>query len=124
MPIDRNKLILVGREFLHTCSGILNTIDYITSTLDEICHQTFRAAKTSLDTVKSDNDDEEEYSFQRNIFGAPIYGAKPTRYLNCSNPLDQSLALHEVLNPFKKMCVWKKVVSFLGSLPVALQHVE
>nr|GEX20743.1 hypothetical protein [Tanacetum cinerariifolium] len=28
-----------------------------------------------------------------------------------------------VLNPFRKVCVWKKVVSFLGSLPVPLQHV-
>ncbi|GJS63427.1 hypothetical protein Tco_0677991 [Tanacetum coccineum] len=51
---------------------------------------------------KSDSDDEEEYEFQRNKFGAPIYGPKPAR----------------------KICVWKKVVSFLGSLPVALQHVE
>nr|GEV69051.1 hypothetical protein [Tanacetum cinerariifolium] len=29
-----------------------------------------------------------------------------------------------VLNPFRKVCVWKKVVSFLGSLPVPLQHVD
>ncbi|GJT38930.1 hypothetical protein Tco_0938795 [Tanacetum coccineum] len=81
-------------------------------------------AKTSLDTAESDNDDEEEYAFQRNKFGAPIYGTKPARYLNCNDPLDHSLALQEVLNPFRKICVWKKVVSFLRSLPVALQHVE
>ncbi|GJV74149.1 hypothetical protein Tco_1494144 [Tanacetum coccineum] len=124
MPIDRDIPILVGKGFLHTCGGILNTIDNITPTFDGICHQTFRAAKTSLDTAKSDSDDEEEYAFQRNKFGAPIYGPKPVRYLNYSDPLDQSLALQEVLNPFRKICVWKKVVSFLGSLPVALQHVE
>nr|GFA24022.1 hypothetical protein [Tanacetum cinerariifolium] len=29
----------------------------------------------------------------------------------------------KVTNPFRKICVWKKV-SFFGSLPVALQHVE
>ncbi|GJS38349.1 hypothetical protein Tco_0563392 [Tanacetum coccineum] len=81
-------------------------------------------AKTSLDTAESDNDDEEEYAFQRNKFGAPIYGTEPARYLNCNDPLDHSLALQEVLNPFRKICVWKKVVSFLRSLPVALQHVE
>ncbi|GJR04848.1 retrotransposon ORF1 [Tanacetum coccineum] len=105
MPIDRNTLILVGRGFLHTCGGILNTIDNITSTFDGICHQTFRAAKTSLDTAESDSDDEKEY-------------------LNCNDPLDRSLALQDVMNPFRKICVWKKVVSFLGSLSVALQHVE
>ncbi|GJR49530.1 ribonuclease H-like domain-containing protein [Tanacetum coccineum] len=100
MLIDRDTPIIVGREFLHTCGSILNKIDTIMSTFDGICHQTFRAAKTSLDTAKSDSDDEED------------------------DPLDRSLALQEVMNPFRKICVWKKVVSFLGSLPVALQHVE
>ncbi|GJW44859.1 hypothetical protein Tco_0073658 [Tanacetum coccineum] len=81
-------------------------------------------AKTNLDTAKSDSDDEEEYAFQRNKFGAPIYGPKPAQYLNCNDLMDRSLALQAVLNPFRKVCVWKKVVSFLGSLPVPLQHVD
>ncbi|GJT32636.1 hypothetical protein Tco_0923055 [Tanacetum coccineum] len=68
-------------------------------------------AKTSLDTAESDSDNEEEYVIQRNKFRASIY-----------DPLNRSLALQEVLNPFRKICVWKKVVSFLGY--VALQHVE
>nr|GFB36244.1 hypothetical protein [Tanacetum cinerariifolium] len=71
--------ILVGKRFLHNCGGILNTIDCITSNFDGIYHQTFRAAKTSLDTVESDSDDEEEYVFQRNKFGALIYEPKPAR---------------------------------------------
>ncbi|GJT40302.1 hypothetical protein Tco_0940167 [Tanacetum coccineum] len=124
MPIDRDTPILVGRGFLHICGGIVNTIENITSTFDGICHQTYHAAKTSLDTTKSDSDDEEEYEFQRNRFGALIYEQKLARYLNCSDQLDRSLALQEVMNPFRKICVWKKVVSFLGSLPVALQYVE
>ncbi|GJX84774.1 retrotransposon ORF1 [Tanacetum coccineum] len=124
MPIDRDTPILVGRGFMHTCRGILNTIDNITSSFDRICQQTFRAAKTSLDTAESDGDDEEEYAIQRKKFGAPIYRTKHGRYLNGNDLLDRSLALQEVLNPFRKICVWKKVVSFLGSLHVALQHVE
>ncbi|GJT59807.1 ribonuclease H-like domain-containing protein [Tanacetum coccineum] len=99
MPIDRDSPILVGIGFLHT-------------------------SKTSLDTEESDSDNEEEYEFQRNKFRAPIYGPKPARYLDYSDTLDRSLALQEVMNPFRMICVWKKVVSFLGSLPVALQHVE
>ncbi|GJX74977.1 hypothetical protein Tco_0313572 [Tanacetum coccineum] len=59
-----------------------------------------KETKTSLDTTESDSDDEEDAL------------------------LDRFLALQEVMNPFRKICVWKKVVSFLGSLPVALQHVE
>ncbi|GKB90082.1 hypothetical protein Tco_0962354 [Tanacetum coccineum] len=65
MPIDRDTLILVGRGFLYTCDSILNIIERITSTFDGLCHQTFRAAKTSLDTTKSDSDDEEEYAIQK-----------------------------------------------------------
>ncbi|GKB19351.1 hypothetical protein Tco_0853274 [Tanacetum coccineum] len=99
MPIDRDTPILVGRGFLHNCGGILNTIERIMSTFDGICHQTFRAAQTSLDTSESDMDDKEEYAIKRNKFGALIYRTKLTRYLNCSDPLDRSL-------------------------PIALQHVE
>ncbi|GJT69936.1 retrotransposon ORF1 [Tanacetum coccineum] len=95
MPTDRDTPILVGKGFLHTCGGILDTIERITSTFDGICHQTFRAAQTSLDTAESDHDDEEEYAIKRNKIGAPIYGPKPARYLNCIDPLDRSLALQE-----------------------------
>nr|GEZ15436.1 hypothetical protein [Tanacetum cinerariifolium] len=35
-----------------------------------------------------------------------------------------ALALQDALNPFKKICAWKKVIAFLGSLPVPLQHSE
>nr|GEV73564.1 hypothetical protein [Tanacetum cinerariifolium] len=73
---------------------------------------------------ESDCDDKEDYAIQRNKFGAPIYGPRPAQYLNCNDPMDRSLALQEVLNPFRKVCVWKKVVCFLGSLPIPLQHVD
>nr|GEX13531.1 hypothetical protein [Tanacetum cinerariifolium] len=78
--------------------------------------------QTSLNTEETDNDDEKDYGIQRNNFGAPMYGPKPAKYLNCHDPLDRSIALQEVLNPFSNFCVWKKAVSFLGSLLVALQH--
>nr|GEX22012.1 hypothetical protein [Tanacetum cinerariifolium] len=98
MPIDRDAPILIGRGFLYTCGSILNTRDRITSTFDGICHQTFRVAKTSLNTKESDSDDEEDYGIQRNNFGALIYRPKPTKYLNCNDPMNRALALQEVLN--------------------------
>ncbi|GJT65104.1 retrotransposon ORF1 [Tanacetum coccineum] len=112
MPIDRDAPILVGRGFLYTCGSILNTKDRITSTFDGICHQTFHAAKTSLNTEESDNDDEEDYGIQRNCFGAPMYGPKPAKYLNCNDLMDRALALQEVINPFRKIYVWKKLRFF------------
>ncbi|GKE89674.1 hypothetical protein Tco_1567149, partial [Tanacetum coccineum] len=74
MPIDRDTPVLVGRGFLLTCGRILNTIERITSTFDGICHQTFRAAKPSINNAESDSDDEKEYGIKRNKFRAPIYG--------------------------------------------------
>nr|GEV59998.1 hypothetical protein [Tanacetum cinerariifolium] len=124
MPINKDTSILVGRGILYTYDNMLNTIEKITSTFARICHQTFLAAKISLDITKSNSDDEEEYAIQRNKFRASIYGPKPTEYLNCHDLLDRSLALQELLNPFIKIYVWKKVVSFLGSLHVALQYVD
>ncbi|GKC38190.1 DNA-directed DNA polymerase [Tanacetum coccineum] len=95
MPIDRDAPALVRRGFLHTCGSILNTIERITSTYDGFCHQTFRAAKTSINTTESDSDDEEEFGIKRNKFGAPIYGPQPAKYLNCHDPLDRFIALQE-----------------------------
>ncbi|GKB40566.1 hypothetical protein Tco_0885508 [Tanacetum coccineum] len=110
MHVDKEVPILVGRGFLATCGSILNTRDKVTSTFEGICHHTFRAAKTSVNTKESDNDNEEEYIIKRNSFGALVYGAKSSKYLNCTNLMDRALTLQEVLNPFRKICVWKKVI--------------
>nr|GEV94988.1 retrotransposon Orf1 [Tanacetum cinerariifolium] len=81
-------------------------------------------ALTDTGTTESDSNDEEEYVIKRNKFGAPIYSLKPTLYLNCTNLEDRSSAIHTVTNPFWKINVWKKVVSFIGSLPVPLKQVN
>ncbi|GJV12511.1 hypothetical protein Tco_1354052 [Tanacetum coccineum] len=84
-------------------------------------------ADTGFDVLRiaeSDSDDEEEYAIKRNKFGAPIYGPEPAPYLNCTNLKDRSLAIQTVTNPFRKISVCKKAVSFLGSLPVSLKHVN
>ncbi|GKD02646.1 integrase, catalytic region, zinc finger, CCHC-type containing protein [Tanacetum coccineum] len=73
---------------------------------------------------ESDSDDEEEYVIKRNKFGAPIYGPRPAPYLNYTNPKDRSSAIQTVTNPFRKISIWKKVVSFLGSLPMPLKQVN
>ncbi|GJY88313.1 integrase, catalytic region, zinc finger, CCHC-type containing protein [Tanacetum coccineum] len=125
IPIDRDAPIVVGRGFIYTIGGILNTPERLFLTFDGICHQTFRAARSDvLRTAESDSNDEEEYEIKRNKFRAPIYGPKLATYLNCNNTAERSLALQAVINPFWKISVWKKAVSFLGLLPVPLQHVN
>ncbi|GJX07634.1 hypothetical protein Tco_0195566 [Tanacetum coccineum] len=125
IPIDRDAPIVVGRGFIYTIGGIVNTLERLFSTFDGICHQTFPAARSDvLRTAESDSDDEDEYEIKRNKFEAPIHGPKLAKYLNYNDPAEQSLALQTVINPFRKISVWKKAISFLGSLLVPLQHVE
>ncbi|GKD97776.1 hypothetical protein Tco_1381673 [Tanacetum coccineum] len=125
IPIDHDSQIVVGRGFLRTIGGIVNTPQRLFSMFDVFCHQTFRAARSDvLRNAKSDSDDEEDFQIKRNKFGAPIYGPQPAPYLNCNDPAERSLAIQTVTNPFQKISVQKKAVSFLDSLPVPLKHVN
>ncbi|GJT20058.1 hypothetical protein Tco_0878764 [Tanacetum coccineum] len=125
IPIDRDSSIVVGRGFLHTIGGIVNVPERLFSTFDGFCHQTFRAARSDfMKNAGSDSDDEEDYQIKRNKFGAPIYGPKPAPYLNCNDLDERSLAIQTITNPFQKISVWKKAVSFLGLLPVPLKQVN
>ncbi|GJS29226.1 hypothetical protein Tco_0489846 [Tanacetum coccineum] len=123
--IDHDSPIVFGRGFLRTIGGIVNTPERLFSTFDEFCHQTFRDARSDvMRNAESDSDDEEDYQIKRNKFRAPIYGPKPASYINCNDPDERSLAIQTVTNPFRKISVWKKAVSFLGSLPVPLKQVN
>ncbi|GKA35693.1 hypothetical protein Tco_0722184 [Tanacetum coccineum] len=58
-PIDRDSPIIVGREFLRTIGGIVNTPKRLFSTFDGFCHQTFRAVRSDvMRNAESDSDDE------------------------------------------------------------------
>ncbi|GJY63161.1 ribonuclease H-like domain-containing protein [Tanacetum coccineum] len=92
--IDRDSPIVVGRGFLRTIDGIVNTPERLFSTFDGFCLQTFCATRSDVMTnAESDSDDEEDYQIKRNKFGAPIYGPKPAPYLNCNDPAEISLAI-------------------------------
>ncbi|GJS29469.1 agenet domain-containing protein [Tanacetum coccineum] len=99
MPVDEDVPIIVGRGFLST-------------------------SKVKKAKDDSDSSDDEDYCIKRDRMGAPTYGPKFSKYLNNNDLMDYALALQEALNPFRKICVWKKVVGFLGSLPVPLQHIK
>ncbi|GJY23145.1 DNA-directed DNA polymerase [Tanacetum coccineum] len=125
IPIDRDAPMVVARGFLYTMGNVLNSPERLFSIFDGVCHQTFRAARLDvLRTAETDSDDEEEYVIKRTRFGAPIYGPKPAPYLNCTNPKDRSSSIQTLTNPFRKISVWKKAVSFLGSLPMPLKQVN
>ncbi|GJY58486.1 hypothetical protein Tco_0458378 [Tanacetum coccineum] len=109
IPIDRDAPIVVGRGFLCTICGILNTPERLFSTFDGFCHQTFHAARSDvMRNAESDIDDEEEYEIKGNKFRASIYGLKPAPYLNCNDSAERWLAIQTITNPFRKISVWKK----------------
>ncbi|GJS12484.1 mutator type transposase [Tanacetum coccineum] len=59
IPMDKDVPIVVGRSFLHTCGGIINTIKGTTLTFDGVCHQKFYVAAVRNKQEESDNDEEE-----------------------------------------------------------------
>ncbi|GJZ75696.1 putative reverse transcriptase domain-containing protein [Tanacetum coccineum] len=124
IPVDKDVPIVMGRSFLYTYGGIINTNKGTTSTFDGICHQIFYVATVKNRQEEKESEEEEEYYVKRDKNEKPFYGPTTLKYLNYDYPLDRALALQEALNPFKKVYVWKKMVAFLGSLPVPLQHMD
>ncbi|GKC94311.1 hypothetical protein Tco_1159753 [Tanacetum coccineum] len=97
------------------------------TTFDGCTRQTFRAAKSEkIRIAESDSDDEEDYVIKRNDMGIPIHNSRPIEYQNNINPAENMTlsTLESVINPFRKISVWKKAVSFLGSLPAKVRDVE
>ncbi|GJU76209.1 putative reverse transcriptase domain-containing protein [Tanacetum coccineum] len=123
----RDAPIVVGRGFLDTIGGNIDIPNRIFTTFDGLTRQTFRAARLEkIRTAESDSDDEEDYVIKRNEMGTPIHNSRPIEYQNNTNPAENMTlsTLESVINPFRKISVWKKAVSFLGSLPAKLRDVE
>ncbi|GJT17860.1 agenet domain-containing protein [Tanacetum coccineum] len=69
IPIDRDALIVVGRDSFIRWVAYLTPQKEFFSTFDGVYHQTFRATRFDvLRTAESDSDDEEEYVIKRNKF--------------------------------------------------------
>ncbi|GJU04107.1 ribonuclease H-like domain-containing protein [Tanacetum coccineum] len=127
IPVDRDAPIVVGRGFLDTIGGNIDIPNRIFTTFDGLTRQTFRAARSEkIRIAESDSDDEEDYVIKRNEMGTPIHNSRPIGYQNNTNPAENMTlsTLESVINPFRKISVWKKAVSFLGSLPAKLRDVE
>ncbi|GJW32665.1 copia protein [Tanacetum coccineum] len=127
IPVDRDAPIMVGRGFLDTIGGNIDIPNMIFTTFDGLTRQTFKAARSEkIRTAESDSDDEEDYVIKRNEMGTPIHNSRPIGYQNNTNPAKNMTlsTLESVINPFRKIRVWKKAVSFLGSLPAKLRDVE
>ncbi|GJX62762.1 reverse transcriptase domain-containing protein [Tanacetum coccineum] len=127
IPVDWDAPIVVGRGFLDTIRGNIDIPNRIFTTFDGLTRQTFRAARSEkIRIAESDSDDKEDYVIKRNEMGTTIHNSRPIGYHNNTNPAENMTlsTLESVINPFRKISVWKKAVSFLGSLPAKLRDVE
>ncbi|GJT14118.1 hypothetical protein Tco_0861160 [Tanacetum coccineum] len=118
---------MVGRRFLDTIGDNIDIPNRILTTFDGLTRHTFRAARSEkIRIAESDLDDEEYYLIKRNDMGTPIHNSRPIGYQNNTNPAENITmsTLESVINQFRKISVWKKVISFLGSLPAKLRDVE
>ncbi|GJV55588.1 hypothetical protein Tco_1456593 [Tanacetum coccineum] len=111
-----DKLKLDGEVEFGEEASTKDVIRRTTSNFDGVFHQKFYVAQVRINHGESDSNDEEEYNLKRDKNGKPFYGATRVKYLSCDEPMDRALSLQEALNPFKKVCVWKKMIAFLGSL--------
>ncbi|GKD86121.1 hypothetical protein Tco_1357275 [Tanacetum coccineum] len=64
MGLLKDALCQVGVATI-IANGVLDIIDQVMSTYDGVCHQTFRAARTNINTLESDSDDKEEYAVKK-----------------------------------------------------------
>ncbi|GJW35088.1 putative reverse transcriptase domain-containing protein [Tanacetum coccineum] len=127
IPVDRDAPIVVGRGFLDTIGGNIDIPNMIITTFDGCTRETFRAAKSEkIRIAESDSDDKEDYVIKRNDMGTTIHNSRPIEYQNNINPAENMTlsTLESVINPFRKISVWKTAISFLGSLPAKLREVE
>ncbi|GJW59565.1 hypothetical protein Tco_0108900, partial [Tanacetum coccineum] len=127
IPVYRDAPLVVGHGFLDTIRGNIDIPNRIFTTFDGLTRQTFKAARSEkIKIAESDIDDEEDYVIKRNEIGTPIYNFRPIGYQNNTNPAENMTlsTLESVINPFRKISLWKKAASFLGSLLAKLRDVE
>ncbi|GKC82287.1 putative reverse transcriptase, RNA-dependent DNA polymerase [Tanacetum coccineum] len=113
IPVDRDTLFVVSRGFLDTIGGNIEIPNKTFTTFDGLTRQTFRAARSEkIRIAESDSDDEEDFVIKRNEMGTPIHNFRPIVYQNNTNLAENMTlsTLESVINPFRKISVWKKAL--------------
>ena len=125
IPIDKNVPLIVGRSFMHTLGSILDTRKKRLTTFDGVVHHHFETAKIKRNKEDdSDSEDEEKFTPKRDENGKPIYGPIRPKYYDYEDPMEKALAEQEYLNPFRNVCVQKKITALLGALPLSIKNTD
>ncbi|GJS96620.1 putative ribonuclease H-like domain-containing protein [Tanacetum coccineum] len=129
ITVDRELPLLLGRPFLRTCGTLIDmgkgtmTIDY------GVIKQTYYLkprAKSYFHNFDMDEDEDWLGFFEvgRDEDGNPKYGLVDPSFLDIEDEMERALAMEAYFNPFKNIIVFKKLIDFLGSLPVQLKNMD
>nr|GEW88335.1 hypothetical protein [Tanacetum cinerariifolium] len=96
------------------------------SIADGVIHHTYfpkPRAKAYMENFKINKEDDWLSCFEvgHDEDGNPKYGLVEPSFLDIEDEMERALAMEAYFNPFKNKIVFKKLVDFLGSLPVQLK---
>nr|GEY57366.1 hypothetical protein [Tanacetum cinerariifolium] len=127
--VDPQLPLLLGGPFLRTCSDIID-MGRGTLCIDDrvILHTYFPKprSKSYVETFEMEGEDDWLGNFQvgRDEDGNAKYGLVAPSFLDIEDDMERALAMEAYFNPFKNIIVFKKLVDFLGSLPVQLKNID
>ncbi|GJQ99581.1 putative ribonuclease H-like domain-containing protein [Tanacetum coccineum] len=130
IPVDKEIPLLLGRPFLRTCRAVID-MRHGTLCIDDgvIRHTYFHKprAKAYLDNFAQEEEEDDWLScFEvgRDEDGNLKYGPVAPSFLDIEDDMERALAMEAYFNPFKNIIVFKKLIDFLGSLPVQLKNTD
>ncbi|GKE44074.1 putative ribonuclease H-like domain-containing protein [Tanacetum coccineum] len=129
IPVDKELPLLLGRPFLRTCGAVIDIGRGTISTNDGVIRHTYfpkPRAKAYLENFEIDEEDDWISCFNvgRDEDGNTKYGPMAPSFLDIEDEMERALAMEAYFNPFKNIIVFKKLIDFLGSLPVQLKNTD
>ncbi|GKB27991.1 putative ribonuclease H-like domain-containing protein [Tanacetum coccineum] len=129
IPVDKELPLLFGRPFFRTCGAVID-MGHGTLCIDDgvIRHTYFPKprAKAYLDNFTQEEEDDWLSCFEvgRDEDGNPKYRPVAPSFLDIEDDMERALAMEAYFNPFKNIIIFKKLIDFLGSLPVQLKNTD
>ncbi|GJZ66153.1 putative ribonuclease H-like domain-containing protein [Tanacetum coccineum] len=108
IPVDKELPLLLGRPFLRTCGAVI-----------DMGHEQGILENFEID---EEGDWLSCFEVRRDEDGSPMYDPVAPSFLDIEDKMEKTLAMEAYFNPFKNIIVFKKLVDFLGSLPVHLKN--
>ncbi|GJW15210.1 putative ribonuclease H-like domain-containing protein [Tanacetum coccineum] len=129
IPVDKELPLLLGCPFLRTCGAVIDMGHGTLYIDDRVIRHTYfpkPIAKAYLDNFAQEEEDDWLSCFEvgRNEDGNPKYGPVAPSFLDIEDDMERALAMKAYFNPFKNIIIFKKLIDFLGSLPVHLKNTD